>query len=224
MAHKPKLYWEILDKKALTLLTKLKFLKDAGFYLAGGTALALQIGHRKSADFDFYNPSKFDSAKIYNTFQTQKPKNLLLYTFSEDTLILEINHIGISLFTYNYPILKPFVMSEYLSLASLEDIAAMKLIAIIQRGIKRDFVDLYYLAQELKLENIMYLTKRKYAGFNRYLAYQALVYFKDAEEKQTRETKMLKSIDWETIKEYFVAEVANLKRRWRQNEGQSKDP
>jgi len=211
---KENLHWEILDKKRLTLLPKLNFLKEMGFYLAGGTALALQIKHRLSVDFDFYNQKKFDSAGIYQKFQTQKPKKLLLDTMAENTLILEINAVGISLFSYNYPLLKPFITSEYLNIASLEDIAAMKLIAIIQRGIKRDFIDLYFLCGLLGLEKIMDLTKHKYTGFNKYLACQALVYFRDAEEKQTREINLLRPLEWENVKKYFVTEVAQLKRKW----------
>jgi len=110
--------------------------------------------------------------------------------------------------------LKPFVVSKYLNIASLEDISTMKLIAIIQRGIKRDFIDLYYLSKKLGLKNIIVLTKKKYAGFNKYLALQALVYFQDAEEKQTREIKMLRPLEWEKVKEYFINEVARLKTNW----------
>lgn len=218
MAGKLKLHWDIFDKKRLALLPKLKFLKSEGFYLAGGTALALQIKHRISVDFDFYNQSKFDSAKIYQMFQAQKSTKLLLNTILKDTLILEINNIGISLFTYNYLLLKPPFVSNYLNIASLEDIAAMKLIAIIQRGVKRDFIDLYFLSNILGLEKIADLTKKKYPGFNRYLACQALVYFQDAEKKQAREMEMFKPPEWKKVKKYFTSEVANLKRKWSQNE------
>lgn len=133
---------------------------------------------------------------------------------AENTLILEINTIGLSFFTYAYPLVKPLIISEHLNLASLEDIAAMKLIAIVQRGVKRDFVDLYFLSELLGLEKIMNLTKKKYPGFNKYFAYQALVYFKDAEEKQTREIETLASFKWEDIKKYFEIQVMQLKRKW----------
>lgn len=215
---KVKLSWDILDKKRQALLPKIAFLKDAGFYLAGGTALALQIRHRLSVDFDFYNQKKFDSAEIYHLFQAQKLKSLLLDAMSDNTLILEANGIASSFFYYGYPLLKPLVISKHIKLASLEDIAAMKLIAIIQRGVKRDFIDLYFLAEELGLENIMALTKRKYAGFNRYLACQALVYFNDADKRQDREAKMLKPLDWKRVKAYFETEISRLKRGWSQDE------
>ncbi len=218
--EKNKLYWNILDKKRISLLPKLKFLKDAGFYLAGGTALALQIKHRTSVDFDFYSENDFDSQKIHQLFQSQNSKKLLVDTITENTLIIEIDNISISLFTYKYPLLKPFIISEELQLASLEDIAAMKLIAIIQRGVKRDFIDLYFLSQRFNLEKIMNLTKTKYAGFNKYLACQALAYFKDAEDdkKQKREMEMIIPAKWEDIKKYFLQNVHALKTQWAQYE------
>ena len=210
--------WDILDEGRRDLLPRLKFLKNSGFYLAGGTALALQIGHRISADFDFYNQNKFNPTKIYRDFQAQKPAKILLGNTAEDTLFLEINNIAISLFTYSYPLLKPLKKSENLNIASLEDIAAMKLIAIIQRGVKRDFIDLYFLAQIFGLEKIMNLTKKKYTGFNKYLACQALVYFKDAQGEQAGEVELIKPLSWEKVKKYLEAEVRHVKRRWTPHE------
>ncbi len=206
--------WNILDEGRRALLPSLKFLKDDGFYLAGGTALALQIGHRVSVDFDFYNQNKFDPAKIYQDFQTQKPEKILLGNTAENTLFLEINDIAISLFAYSYPLLKPLIKSENLNVASLEDIAAMKLVAIIQRGIKRDFIDLYFLSHIFGLEKIMNLTKEKYSGFNKYLACQALIYFKDADGKQAGGVELIKPLSWEKVKKYLEAEVKQVKRGW----------
>ena len=210
--------WDILDTGRRVLLPNLRFLKNRGFYLAGGTALALQIGHRISVDFDFYSQNKFNPTKIYQDFQAQKPAKILLSNTAENSLFLEINDIAISLFTYDYPLLKPLITSENLNIASLEDIAAMKLIAIIQRGIKRDFIDLYFLAQNFGLEKIMNLTKKKYTGFNKYLACQALVYFKDAEGKEAGKVELIKPISWEKMKKYLEAEVRQIKRRWSPHE------
>lgn len=213
---KATLYWEILDKKRIALLPKLRFLKDAGFYLAGGTALALQIKHRTSVDFDFYSENDFDSQKIHQLFQSQNSSKLLVDTITENTLIVEIDNISISLFTYKYPMIKPFIISDELRLASLEDIAAMKLIAIIQRGVKRDFIDLYFLSMLFGLGKIINLTNKKYAGFNKYLSCQALAYFNDAEDdkKQKRELKMITPVKWEDVKKYFLHEVNKLKTQW----------
>ena len=70
-----KLFWDVLSKRQTEILPRLSFLKDKNFYLAGGTALALQIKHRTSIDFDFYIPKEFDAAKIYRQFQEQKPNS-----------------------------------------------------------------------------------------------------------------------------------------------------
>ena len=75
---KKELHLEILDKKYLSILPKLNFLKREKFYLAGGTALALQIGHRKSVDFDLYRVEKFNPSRLLQEFQRQKPKSLLI--------------------------------------------------------------------------------------------------------------------------------------------------
>jgi len=210
--------WDILDEGRRELLPRLKFLKNSGFYLAGGTALALQIGHRISVDFDFYNLNKFNPTKIYQDFQAQKLAKILLGNTAENALFLETNNITISLFTYSYPLLKPLITSENLNIASLEDIATMKLIAIIQRGVKRDFIDLYFLSQIFGLEKIMNLTKKKYAGFNKYLACQALVYFKDAQGEQAGEVELIKPLSWEKVKKYLEVEVRQVKRRWNPHE------
>lgn len=206
------LHWEIFDKKRLTLLPKLKFLKEEGFYLAGGTAMALQIKHRISVDFDFYNPRVFESEKILLEFQ-KNSKEVILIQKAGDTLLVKIEGVEISLFTYPYKLLKPLIKTEYLNLASLTDIAAMKLIAIIQRGIQRDFTDLYFLIKQLGLKNIFQLTKEKYPPFNKYLGLQALTYFEDAEKVSLkRKIILLESITWDEIKNFIVQEAKEFKK------------
>ena len=98
---------------------------------------------------------------------------------------------------------------------SLEDIAAMKLIAIIQRGTKRDFFDLYFLINKIGLGEIIELTQKKYPPFNPYLALQALTYFEDAEKEDFSERKIIffKPLSWDKVKEFFVEEVRSFKKR-----------
>ncbi len=137
---------------------------------------------------------------------------------SEDTLLLEVNDIAISLFTYPYSLIKPLTKSEYLNIASLEDIAAMKMIAIIQRGIMRDFIDLYFLLKKLSLENVLKFAKKKYPGFNEYLALQSLTYFEYAEkENNTRKFKLFLPFDWAEAKQYFIIEARRIKEKWGEN-------
>lgn len=213
MAGKQKLYFDVLDRKRLRILPKLEFLRqDYGFYLAGGTALALQIRHRTSLDFDFYCEKEFDNRRAFASFQNNF-KQLTLIQDAPNTLIVKARGIEISLFYYMYPLLKRVITTEYVDLASKEDIAAMKLIAIIQRGRMRDFIDMYFLMKEFSLEKIFKWTKKKFPPFNPYLGLRALTYFKDAEEDaQKGRFELLKEADWEDVKGEIVDKVYEFKK------------
>ena len=194
MPGKKDFYFSVLNPKQLRLLKKLEFLKKYGFYLAGGTALALQINHRTSVDFDFYTKKKFDSQKLREEFD-KRFKTVQEIYIAEDTLGLNVEGIGVSFFRYSYPLIRPCQEIERILLASVEDIAVMKILAISQRGRKRDFIDIYFLIKEFSLRQIVEFIKEKYPMFNIYLGLQGLTYFKDADEdpEKTR-FKLLKKI------------------------------
>ena len=176
------IYYDILSNKQREILPCLGFLKERQIYLAGGTALALQIGHRSSIDFDFYDKTEFELDTILRQFR-QFFKNLSVIQMSNGTLIVDVEGIQVSLFYYDYKVIRPFLHTKHLLLLSLEDISAMKLIAIIQRGERRDFIDIYYLIQRFGLEKVFSYSEEKYPGiFNLYLALQALTYFEEAED------------------------------------------
>ena len=201
----------ILDKKRIGLLKKLGFIEKYGFYLAGGTALALQIGHRDSLDFDFYTEKKFDSQKLREEFDKRFEKVQEIY-IAEGTLGLEVDGIGVSFFKYPYPLIRPLEKMESICLASKEDIAAMKIIAISQRGKRRDFVDIYFLITEFGLEKIIEFVKEKYPMFNIYVGLQGLVYFKDADEDPEKgRFRLLKEVEWEGVKDYILKETNKIK-------------
>ena len=106
-----------------------------------------------------------------------------------------------SFFRYEYPLLKPLISTEYIDLLSVQDIAAMKVIALVQRGTQRDFVDLYYLLRRYRLESLLRWTKRKYAAFNPYMGLRALTYFQDAEQDRSRRRlDTFEAIAWSRIK------------------------
>ena len=113
-----------------------------------------------------------------------------------------------SFFKYPYPLIKPLQKLEIVDVASLEDIAAMKIIAISQRGKKRDFIDTYFLMKILGLREIIEYTKEKYPRFNIYVGLQGLIYFKDADEDLEKDRfRLLKDINWKEIKRYIVKET-----------------
>jgi len=201
------MFLSILSRKQLKLLEQLGFLKKHGFYLAGGTALALQIGHRTSLDFDFYIPKSFDSAKLYSILE-KRFKKVILLEKDKDTLIVKINDIIVSFFKYKYPLIKPLIEEgNFPPLASKEDIAAMKILAISDRGLRRDFIDIYFLLHEFSLKEIFDFVLKKYPNFNIYVALRGLTYFIDAEKNQTRKLYLFSYVSWAKIKEFIINEV-----------------
>lgn len=207
------LHFEVLTKEQKKLLSKLKFLKKQGFYLGGGTALALQIGHRTSIDFDFYRKTNFRPGLLYEKI-SKYVEDIQRKQVAFGTLILKAQNVDISLFYYDYPFVFPLIDVGDAFLLSLGDIAAMKLEAIIQRGIKRDFVDIYFLLKLFGIKKLFDLTKKKYQkAFNVYQALLGLLYFQDAEaERQQKRYRFIQKIDWEDVKKEISRQVEKFKR------------
>lgn len=206
------LYLSILGKRQADLFKKLKFLGKRGFYLAGGTALALRIGHRTSLDFDFYTKKKFDSLKLQRLLE-KKFKEVILLAKAADTLIVRIDNVAVSFFQYPYSLLfPPTKYGQMPPLASKEDIAAMKVIAVSDRGTKRDFIDIYFLLQENSLQQLFGFVKKKYPNFNIYVGLRGLTYFVDAEEKQHRKLYLFRFVSWPEIKKFLIGEVKKYRK------------
>ncbi|MCD5405459.1 MAG: hypothetical protein LRZ91_03060 [Desulfotomaculum sp.] len=131
-----KIFWDVIDYKKRALLKKLiKYIPLTDFYLAGGTALALLLGHRKSFDFDWFSQSKFDTSELLN--KLSKLGYTELIEIKKDTLYLFLDNVQLTWLYYPYPLIDPVIKVEGINLASLTDIALMKLIAISQRGEKK---------------------------------------------------------------------------------------
>lgn len=202
------LHFEILNQNQFKLFTKLKFLKEQNFYLAGGTGLALHFGHRTSLDFDFYSRSHFDSLvlsqKIENLFRSKAKITLR----QKDTLFCNILGVDLSFFWYKYSLIKKLIETTGPLLASLEDIAAMKLISVYQRPAKRDYIDIFFLLNKFTLEEMFLLVLKKYPNFNIYLSLRALTYFTDLEDEEKRRIEILdKSFSWKKAKETIFKEA-----------------
>ena len=202
------MYPSILDKNELFLLKKLSFLKKLGFYLAGGTGLALQLGHRTSVDLDFYTPKSFKIENITRLFDSEIPQIKITGT-ARGTIFGKFKKTEFSLFYYPYELLNSFISFEQILLASIQDIAAMKITAVVQRGTKRDFIDIYYLLKKYPLKKLISWAIKKYPSYQQMLLLKALIYFKDAEEKkEKREIKILdKKFSWEKAKKEIFEEV-----------------
>ena len=204
------MFEETLTKGAndsLAILGRSGILKDA--YLAGGTAAALQIGHRISVDFDFFTPKEFVPKKFSTAL-------LELGSFDESqadegTVLGRFKGVSFSLFIYKYPLIFPAIKYLSLDIADIKDIAAMKIDAIATRGAKRDFVDLYFICQsDYRLRQLLDIYDKKYKNLAAAEIHimKSLIYFDDAESDEM--PKMLKKVAWEEIKKYFENEVKKL--------------
>ena len=179
-----------------------------GFYLAGGTGLALQLGHRRSADLDLFRQRPFEPADIRT--QLTEIGGLRVRQIARGTLHLEIRDVLVSFLHYPYPLLFPTGAFDGLTVADPRDVACMKIDAIASRGSRRDFVDLYMTAQMYGLGEIFVWFDRKYAAapYNRVHLLKSLTYFTDAEHEPM--PNLLVPLEWTAVTQYFLSEVPNL--------------
>jgi predicted nucleotidyltransferase component of viral defense system len=171
-----------------------------GYYLAGGTALSVYFGHRRSVDLDWFTPSKLSDP--LGLAQNLRDTGLQFETdtFELGSLHGSIKGVRSSFLEYHYSLLQPlnYWPEGNCNLASLDDLACMKLAAVTQRGSRKDFVDIYELAQRHKpLSDLLGLFQKKYEMENLAPVLMGLVYFEDAE----RETDpFMWSGNWQEVK------------------------
>ncbi len=174
-------------------------------YLAGGTAVALQLGHRRSADLDFFTPKEF----VENQWEEKLKKELEFKLLTRDwqTLIGHIGKVKISLFAYRYKQVAPKKLYGNIPIASLPDLAAMKLDTILGRGTKRDLIDIYFLAQKFTLKKLFGFYQKKYGNFEdrELMIKKALVFFEDADKDEMPD--MIIKTDWDTIKRWLLEKI-----------------
>ena len=182
------------------------------FYLAGGTALALQLGHRISYDLDFFSTSNALGMAERSALarRLQKITPTTIKSEQDEQLYATIMGVEVSFIYQHHPLLFPLTEVNGLRLAQATDIGLMKLSAIKDRGTRRDFVDLYCLRKIAPFKTLFELLPQKYSDrpdFTVHLAY-ALQYFVDA-ENDTRELQMLQRVKWPDVKKYCT-EGSNL--------------
>lgn len=191
----------------------IRALADRGFLeswiLAGGTGLALQLGHRYSEDLDFFRAEGFDPIELLEGLSAVG--KVQVQSRSQNTLHLTLRGLRLSYLRAKAPLLFPGVAYRGLALADPRDIAVMKVIAIGGRGSRKDFVDLFFfLRSGGTLEGVLGLVDQRFEGIdhNRYHLLKSLVHFADAEEEPMPE--MIRPIHWDTIKKDLIEEVRRL--------------
>jgi hypothetical protein len=185
------------------------------FYLAGGTAAALRLGHRESLDLDFFRDAPFEADDVGTPVAAAATCRWDQY--ERDSIVGAADGVKVSFFRYAYSLLQPTVSFAGLQVASPLDVACMKLVAIGQRGLRRDFIDLRFLLEAMQLDvwTLWAHTRRKFrlAEDSIYWLARGLAYFEDAEAEQ--EPRMRRPMRWPDVRAFFQRESKALVDRLR---------
>ena len=202
---------EVLSYDTEKLLFQLSELHElARFSLAGGTALAIQVGHRKSIDLDFFTSQDFSSNEllelierkwnVHDVFLDKNSASCWMNTTKE--------RVKVDFIKDAYARIGELVQFEGLRLYPIKDIAAMKLNAITNRGAKKDFYDIYALLEDSPLTNLLELYEAKYDNRNSFAVIKSLSYFTDAEAEPS--PILLSDASWTAVKEKIRREISML--------------
>lgn len=200
------LHTKTVGTDTLTLLKELMamgILKD--FNLAGGTALALQIGHRTSTDLDFFGKTDTDLSLIKTEISAGYDYKIVQDT--KNILIGFINGIKVDFVRYKYELLAPLVIEDNIRLLSVKDIACMKLAAITGRGKKRDFFDLFFILKQFSLSELLEMYETKYYDGSLQLVLKSITYFEDAEGDE--DPFMFENLPWKEVKDSIETAFKN---------------
>jgi predicted nucleotidyltransferase component of viral defense system len=185
------------------------------FYLAGGTALALQLGHRRSIDLGFF--SEVDEVRpemhrqVLGVLEACQP---LVVEQAWGNLLLLVQDLHVGFFGYGYRLVAPLLQLEGLSLASVTDIGLMKLDALATRASRKDFYDLYAIAQRISLRDLLDLAPAKYPSVRDFeaMVVRTMVYFDRAEQEAP--PALFQMVEWEAVKAFFREQAVVLSRGW----------
>jgi hypothetical protein len=209
------LFWNTISADMRAILTRFADTEiGARFYLAGGTALSLQLGHRLSVDLDFFSPSEDIPTVRAQLEQALAPFQPTLADSAWGNLVYLARGIRLGFYGYGHPLVAPLVQAESARLVSQEDIALMKLDALLARAMRKDFYDLYFITQNIPLPRLYELAPQKYPSVRDFEAQtiKRLVYFENAE--QDADPDLLQPLAWQDVKAYFVAQSAQIGRSW----------
>lgn len=197
---------KVLPKGSRELLARLAGLNApelTGWTLAGGTGLALQLGHRVSEDFDFFRADGFSPEGLYRCLRSVGSVEVL----QEDARTLTALAVGVKVSFFSVPDQSLFAGTRYrfFELADVRDIALMKLAAVAGRGSRKDFVDLFLILRGgLSLDQCFRWLPERYGQgrLNTYHVLKSLTYFEDAEREPM--PRMLVPFDWAECRAFFI--------------------
>jgi hypothetical protein len=176
-----KLHYDVLNSQRFKVLNGLQTFINR-FYLAGGTGLALQLGHRVSEDFDFFTNISFNNEQLNSELLKLFPNHTISILQNEiNTYTCLINdEIKLSFFKLNYENIFPLIKTEYLDIADILEIGIMKILAL-SRASYKDYVDLYYILKTYDLSELIKATKKKHKDFNEAIYIKCLLSYEDLE-------------------------------------------
>jgi len=201
-----------LPSNTRELLKKLAVIvRSHEFILAGGTGLALQLGHRVSVDLDFFTARPFSTERVFSELKGLGLGPAVIEE-SEGSLTVTMDGAKVSFFHYPYPFIDRRKEIDDIPVAGIIDIASMKVIAISQRGAKRDFVDLYFVLQEIPFRRIAENMIERFGRerINPVHIGKSLVFFNDADTDPDPKYSGKERPDWAEIKKFFIKNVRQL--------------
>ncbi len=194
------LHQSTVDESTLELLKQLQkkdYLK--GFYLAGGTALSLKMGHRKSVDLDLFSNFSFNTSQLLENLSADFPFKLLFS--ANNTLKGSINKVQVDILAHRYPLVAEPEFIDNILMLSNEDISAMKLNAITVSGQRvKDFIDIYYLLNIFTVEQMIGFYKIKYKEYNDANVLKSLCWFGDADLSDWPVLLESPHLNWKSVK------------------------
>lgn len=201
------LQYKTIYPATLEILRKLMLLEELdGFFLVGGTALALQLGHRISVDIDLFTLDDFDIDEMISVLSNtismdsiSRSRNSL--SLDSSSTSAKNDTVEIDFIKYAYPLINPVSEVDGIRLLSIEDITAMMLSAITGRGAKKDFYDIFYLLRSYSLTEMLDFFKIKYPNTNIFQLLKSLTFFDDADLEPDPIT--IESIKWINVKEWI---------------------
>jgi hypothetical protein len=176
------------------------------FHLAGGTSLAMQLGHRKSIDLDLFTQNDFNSNTLLEFLEEHY--GFKMYFSSANTLKGQINDVNVDFITHKYPFVDQLICSENIRLFSIPDIAAMKLNAIAGNGTRsKDFIDMYFILKRFEVKDILFFYKKKYTERNQFHALKSLNYFEEISMADWPEMILEKNLNLQNVKKSISKHV-----------------
>lgn len=204
------LSFQTVQPDTLELLKTLMRLPILGqMRLVGGTALALQYGHRRSVDLDFFGSTTEDVDELTESL-LESVEHVVRGNCTKRIKAYMLNGVKVDIVNYDYPWIDDAVIDGGIRLASPKDIAAMKVNAVIGRGTKKDFIDIFFLLRYFSFENLLKLYMEKYTDGSEYRALLSMSYFGDADPQPM--PYMFENVDWSIIKDRIRHEVEEYSR------------